>query len=368
MTAEPKATGIDCPVDWDKRNDDCLTRAYADTYRGLQASVVTAPMRVRPRQLPSPELLGAHRRLGRYRWRGACNIAAYGESDAGGFGPALQIVTDEAPMQLESVTVLLSRLGLAYLGIMNPVFRVHRNDAGELVDMRSVTAGEGGSDGTEEEWIHVQLAPGVDRKALAEAERLLPSVLTDAQLVAADSGAIRARLLDLAGTLNSDPGGRCEAAELLSWLADGRFVLVGYQRCVLCDRRAHLDQSSRLGVLRSRQDVFPQLTDSDDVVVLVHATRPSYRDYDTYPYVLAVRENVVVRDNTEGARAIEHRFVGLFTVAATNANVLEIPVVSRRVKDALRKSGRDMTDLSGHLLLDVMQTFPRSELFALDAG
>ena len=36
-----------------------------------------------------------------------------------------------------------------------------------------------------------------------------------------------------------------------------------------------------------------------------------------------------------GGSAVEHRFVGLFTVAAMNANVLEIPLISRRVHEAL---------------------------------
>ncbi len=47
----------------------------------------------------------------------------YGEDDPGGFGPALQIVTDQATMLMDSVTVLLHRLGVAYVALMNPVFR-----------------------------------------------------------------------------------------------------------------------------------------------------------------------------------------------------------------------------------------------------
>ncbi len=63
---------------------------------------------------------------------------------------------------------------------------------------------------------------------------------------------------------------------------------------------------------------------------------------------------------------MEHRFVGLFTVAAMNANVLEIPLISRRVHDALTIAGKDPSQ-PGQLLLDVLQTVPRSELFALCA-
>ena len=63
-------------------------------------------------------------------------MAVYAEGDPGGFGPALQIVTDQATMLMDSVTVLLHRLGVAYVALMNPVFRVRRGPTGELLDVR----------------------------------------------------------------------------------------------------------------------------------------------------------------------------------------------------------------------------------------
>ena len=70
--------------------------------------------------------------------------------------------------------------------------------------------------------------------------------------------------------------------------------------------------------------------------------------------------------NNSREGAVEHRFVGLFTVAAMNANVLEIPLISRHVNDALAMAHRDPSH-PGQLLLDIIQTIPRSELFALSA-
>ena len=49
-----------------------------------------------------------------------------------------------------------------------------------------------------------------------------------------------------------------------------------------------------------------------------------------------------------------------------NANVLEIPLISRRVSEALAMAQRDPSH-PGQLLLDIIQTIPRSELFALSA-
>ena len=121
--------------------------------------------------------------------------------------------------------------------------------------------------------------------------------------------------------------------------------------------RRHWRASSRLGILRFRDDVLPQLTDNDDLLVLAQATIPSFLRYGAYPYIVVIREH-------PGHQAIEHRFVGLFTVAAMNANVTDIPLISRRVGEAVSMAQRDPSH-PAQLLLDIIQTIPRLELFAL---
>jgi glutamate dehydrogenase len=348
-----------------------VARAYLATYRGPHGdapgaeSAVTGPVdRTAAGRLLSPALLEAHYRLGRHRQIGDTRVAVYAAEDPGGFGPALQIVTDNASMLMDSVTVLLHRLGVAYRAIMNPVLRVRRGPTGELLEIEPASDAAF-RDGMDEAWIHIQLAGSVDDRSLSEAQHLLPGVLADARQVALDSTAMAAMLRSLAAELDSDPEGRFpgtdrkDVAALLRWLADGHFVLLGYQRCTVQDGQSSVDPSSRLGVLRLRQDVLPQLTASDDLLVLAQATMPSYLRYGAYPYIVVVREH-------SGDLAIEHRFVGLFTVAAMNANVLEIPLISRRVNDALAIAHRDPSH-PGQLLLDIIQTIPRSELFALSA-
>ena len=374
MTINPgTGTGVEGSTDSPPLSQDTvarLARAYMATYRGPHGdapgadSAVTGPVDRTAGRMMSPALVDAHLRLGRQRTFGDTRVAVYGEDDPAGFGPALQIVTDNASMLMDSVTVLLHRLGVAYKAIMNPVFRTRRGPSGELLAIEPASDAPFG-DGIDETWIHVQLAESVDPKAVAEVKRLLPSVLADARQVALDSRSMEAALVSLAAELDSDVGGRFpgsdrkDVAALLRWLADGHFVLLGYQRCQVRDGQSSVDPSSRLGVLRLRTDVLPQLTASDDLLVLAQATMSSYLRYGAHPYIVVVREQ-----SREGA--VEHRFVGLFTVAAMNANVLEIPLISRHVNDALAMAHRDPSH-PGQLLLDIIQTIPRSELFALSA-
>ena len=375
MTVNPRSgTGVDGSTglpSLSQANVGRLAQAYVATYHGphgdapgADSAVTTTIDRVAVSGLMSPALFDAHLRLGQRRAFGDTRVAVYSEDDPGGFGPALQIVTDNASMLMDSVTVLLHRLGVAYRAIMNPVFRVRRGPGGELLAIEPASGASFG-DGIDETWIHVQLAESADPRAVDEVRRLLPSVLADARQVALDSASMTATLISLAAELDSDTTGkfpssdRRDVAALLRWLADGHFVLLGYQRCGVHDGQSSVEAPSRLGVLRLRSDVLPQLTESDDLLVLAQATMPSYLRYGAYPYIVVVRENA-----REGA--IEHRFVGLFTVAAMNANVLEIPLISRRVNDALAMAYRDPSH-PGQLLLDIIQTIPRSELFALSA-
>ncbi len=373
MTINPRAGTAEGPTEPTiaPATLDKLARAYIATYHGphgdaAPTDAVTAPVDMSAAgKMMSAALLSAHYRLGRQRKVDETLVELYAQDDPAGFGPAMQIVTDYASMLMDSVTVLLHRLGVAYTAIMNPILRVRRSPTGEMLDIRPALEADNSHEGVDEAWIHIQLAGSVDPKALAEVKRLLPSVLADARQVALDSRALTGTLLGLANELDNDPEGRFpgpdrrDVAALLRWLADGNFVLLGYQRCPVSDGQASVDPSSRLGVLRLRQEILPQLTDSDDLLVLAQATIPSFLRYGAYPYIVVIREH-------PGRQAVEHRFVGLFTVAAMNANVMDIPLISRRVSEAIAMAQRDPSH-PAQLLLDIIQTIPRSELFALSS-
>ncbi len=354
----------------DPRTTESIGEAYLATYRGPHGGAPdpdatdTGPLvtAAAARAVP-PGLIAAQERLAHSRVVGQTLVAIYPSDDPGGFGPALQIVTDQATMLLDSVTVLLHRLGVAYIALMNPVFRVRRSASGELLDVRPLTDD---GDGFEESWIHVQLSPSVDRRALAEAERMLPMVVADARQVALDSVALSAALHNLARDLDDDSGTRFagpdreDVADLLRWLSVGNFVLLGCQDCIVGDGTATVVESSRLGVARLRTEVLPELTHPGDLLVLAQATMPSFLRYGAYPYI------VVIREHRADGSDVEHRLVGLFTATAMSANVLDIPLISRRVRDLLTLSQNDPSH-PGQLMLDIVQTIPRSELFSLSA-
>ena len=312
----------------------------------------------------SPSLLAAHYRLAEHRPAGESRVAVYWADEPGGWGPALQVVTGHGAMLMDSVTVLLHRLGVAYEAIMNPIFDVHRNTAGDVLTIEP-ESGAISADAVEETWIHVQLSPSVNRAALANAERLLPGVLVDVCRVAADSVAMIATLNGLVEDLQADredryPGpDRQDVAALLCWLADGNFMVLGYQRCPVMDGIAAADESNSLGVLRDRKNTRRELTDDNKLLTLVQASVPSYLRYGAYPYIVVVREN-----GAAGVcRAPLYRPVHCRRHERRRAG--DPGDCSPRSRGA--GGGRPRPSHPGQLLLDVIQTVPRAELFALSS-
>jgi len=368
MTIDPGAKQDLKPwTTFTKREDipDWIAKAYIESYRGPRADERKAAQTgpggaTTPADMVTPAMLRAHYRLGECRPECKSCVCVHPADDPDGFGPALQVVTDHGSMLLDSVTVMLHRLGVAYAGIMTPVFDVHRSSTGDLLTVEPKAPGASQYAG--EAWIYVPLSPSVDSEALAEVERLLPRVLDDVEQVAADAADLVTTLSDLAVAVdaNSDDHfsapDREDVADLLRWLGNGNFLLLGYQHCRVHDGLVSGDGSTSLGVLRTRTGSRPRLTDEDHLLVLAQSVVGSYLRYGAYPFVIAVREYTGGSGSSDPV--IEHRFVGLFTVAAMNADVLEIPMISHRVREALVMADGDPIH-PGQLLLDVIQTVPR---------
>ena len=80
--------------------------------------------------------------------------------------------------------------------------------------------------------------------------------------------------------------------------------------------------------------------------------RPVYLDY----------VGVKTFDET-GEVTGEHRFLGLYALSAFNASVLGIPIIGDRVREVLERAGFHPDSHSGKDVLQVMEHYPREELF-----
>ena len=294
----------------------------------------------------------------------------------------LQVVTDDMPYLVESISSLLTESGLRLRRVIHPALLVRRDQAGTLQEILPQASVRNPPDGSVvESWMHFDLEPGAEETALDDLEQDVQLLLGDIRDVVEDTDAMRASQSRLAGELDAaaTPTGHSEqemreAAELLRWLADGHFTTLGYSRYEV-SRSGSSDtamtpvRGSGLGILRA-DDGGPRSgpgeghhdgPSGERLLVLTQSSTRTRVMRPAYPYFVGVSTF-----DDAGAITGQHQFLGVFTVAALNGNVLNIPVLARRTRAVIERAGHDLNSYSGQAILEVAQTYPRTELFSTD--
>ncbi|MFC9996988.1 NAD-glutamate dehydrogenase [Nocardia sp. NPDC127526] len=325
----------------------------------------------------STQIFRCHVDLAMRRTPGIANVRVHHPDDESGLGAAVQMVTDDMPLLVESVTSSLSRMGVSVSEVVHPIFEVTRDGEGALETAVPHEVDGNGATGLRESWMHVQLHPSTSRDLLERVGSTLTDVLTDVRRVIEDTEAMReaqarvAEQLEAAAKNGTSPFSATDlgdCANLLRWLADGNFTVLGYARyertTVEGQAKSVILPETSLGVLQPRVGTdfrVPDNSGDQPLLMLTQGLVPATVHRAVYPYFVGVAE---IDDS--GALLGEHLFIGVFTVNALHENVLDIPVISRRVRSIIEASGFDMDSFSGQEMLEVIQSFPRTELFSSD--
>jgi glutamate dehydrogenase len=297
-----------------------------------------------------------------------------------GVGTVVDVVTDDMPYLVDSVTMELNRHDADIRLIVHPMLAVTRDVAGgahgTVLASADDTTGESAAmaraGAARESWIHVELGHVGDTEHLAEDLR---RVLDDLRVAMEDQRRMRSEARELVEVLANTAGPEAaEASELLAWLSAGHFTFLGY-------RSYHLAHESGDPVLKPVPGTGLGLLrhDGDDSVItppggqhgqraarlLVLAKsstrstvyRPSYLDY------VAVR----TFDEHTGEVTGEHRFLGLYTQSAYTESITRIPLLRRKLDRMLETAGLPADSHDGKALIEILEGYPREELFEISA-
>jgi glutamate dehydrogenase len=287
----------------------------------------------------------------------------------------IEIVNDDMPFLVDSVTMEINRHGLALHLLVHPIVTVVRGADGAA----AAFASEDTTTGTRESLIHVEvdrIADAAQREALATD---LTRVLGDVRLACVDWMPMRERLLAVIAELDLQeppiPAGELgEGRAFLRWLADNHFTFLGYRQhdLVAIDGQDALRivPGSSLGILRERA--------AKNVSESFAALPPEIRAYARRPELLVITKSTarstvhrqgyldyiaVKRFDPAGNVTGEDRFLGLFTSMAYSANPLDIPLLRRKVANVIARAGLVQGSHAGKTLLNILATYPRDELF-----
>ncbi|NUS45218.1 MAG: NAD-glutamate dehydrogenase, partial [Mycobacteriaceae bacterium] len=337
----------------------------------------------------SDRIFRHHLLLASMRPPGIPVIRVYRPADGTGLGAAVQIVNDDMPLLVESVVATLRRMGATASEVIHPIFDVIRAD-GRLESVIPRESDGNGHDplaavgAVRESWMHVQLTASTPAAVLDRMESALPALLADLRQIVDDTPAMWATEravaaeLDAVAKRTADDGRSAatgsdqpaDCAELLRWLDDGHFTMLGYARYRFDAAGTPVKApDSGFGILRDNADVdggadfdVPLFGKDRPLLTLTQGTAIAAVHGSVHPYFVGVTDY-----DDAGAVAGERLFVGMFTVTALHENILDIPVIERRVRRVIEWAGFDLNSFSGQAMLEVMQAFPRVELFSSDA-
>ncbi|APE33659.1 NAD-glutamate dehydrogenase [Nocardia mangyaensis] len=318
-----------------------------------------------------------HMDLAAVRRAGTALVQVYHPDDGLGMGAAVQVVTDDMPLLVESITAALGRMQVSVTEVIHPIFEVTRDEEGTLTGAAPHEVDGNGPTGLAESWMHLQLHPSTSRAQLDHIERTMPEVVADVRQVIDDTEAMAevqsslADQLDRVARAGSAPFPAVDlsdCAQLLRWLADGNFTLLGYAhyRRVVADGYtvSTAVPGTSLGVLRPDigTDFKVPINGGDrPLLMLTQGLVRATVHRSVYPYFVGVADV-----DEAGAVVGVHLFIGVFTVSAVHENVLDIPVINRRVRTAIEAAGFEKESFSGQAMLEVIESFPRTELFSAD--
>ena len=286
----------------------------------------------------------------------------------------IEIVNDDMPFLVDSLTNEINRHGLTAHRVIHPVIEIQRDAKGAF---KGIAADGKGS--LRESVIHAEVDRRSDAESIASLSEGITRVLADVRAAVGDWQNMVGLVESAAQSLKAAPtkeaaGDRDEQVAFLHWLAAGNFTLLGYRCYDLGGSKAgevlKIVPDSGLGILRGGDatpaasnsfaslaaDLRAQAHSPQALIVTKSNSRATVHRSGYLDYV------GVKRFDAKGKVIGEHRFLGLFTSAAYSASPWQIPLLRRKAQQILELASFRPDSHAGKALKTIIDQFPRDEL------
>ena len=299
----------------------------------------------------------------------------------------IEIVNDDMPFLVDSITMEVNRQGLTLHLIVHPVMKVRRDAQHRLLGL---ARHRDEPEGRFESLIHVEVDRRTDPARLAELLAGLQRILADVRAAVLDWLPMKQAVLHSMALLRQNPpkpqnstDDLTEDLAFLDWLADGNFALLGHRDYDLVDDGSdsllRVVPGSGLGILRLASGAETEASAVHSASFAALPAQVRARAHDPRVLVLTkanTRSTVhrpgyldyvgVKRFDQQGRVIGERRFLGLFTSTAHHANPADIPLLRRKVAAVVQRAGLLPMSHAAKALLAIIDQYPRDELFQIE--
>ncbi len=286
----------------------------------------------------------------------------------------VEIVNDDMPFLVDSVTAELNRQDVSVHLVIHPVMRVERDAKGQLISL-------GKPEAPAESIMQLHVTQIGDAERSEQIKQRIESVLKDVRLAVQDWDPMRVRLTEVIDDISKRklPLPKEEVAEIvdfLRWVGDNNFTFLGYREYTFSGEGEQTSyrivEPASLGILRDfNTRIFDGIRNRDNMP-------PDVRNFIRQPNLMMVTKgnlrSTVHRNthldtigvklfNEKGEVAGERLFAGLFTSMAYSRSPWQIPLLRRKVENVTKRAGFNPDSYDGKALLHILETYPRDELF-----
>jgi glutamate dehydrogenase len=314
-------------------------------------------------------------RFGEQRQNGVAQVRAYNpDAEFDGWSSPhtiVEIVNDDMPFLVDSVTAAINEAGREVRLIIHPVLQVARDAAGRLLEL------DPPQDGRPESWMQIAISREADLDERAALAARIAAVLADVRAAVVDWPAMRRELQSIASEVIAQPPPLPpdeirESVDFLRWLDDDNFTYLGFREYAFSG--AAEPAREPLGILDDpSHPVFGGLRDlaalpqevqefarRRELLIIAKSERRATVHRPAHMDAIGIR-----RFNPAGEVVAVRLFLGLFTSIAYSRSPRSIPLLRDKVRRTMQRAGLAPDSHDGKALLHILDTFPRDELFQI---